>query len=61
MIREELGCRLGNEDVDPALDGIQGDGEVRGIGGEDGNGRAGLESINGCFVGIGVGLVVGWE
>lgn len=52
---------LGNEDVDPALDGIQGYGEVSGVGGEDGNGRAGLEGINGCFVRIRVGLVVGWE
>lgn len=61
MIREELGRRLGNEDVDPALDGIQGYGEVSGVRGEDGNGRAGLEGINGCFVRIRVGLVVGWE
>lgn len=61
MVRKELSGGLGDEDVDLALDGVQSDGEVSRVGGEDSDGRAGLESINGRFVGIWVLLVVGWE
>lgn len=31
------------------------------VGSEDGDGGTGLEGINGCFVGVGVGFVIGWE
>lgn len=61
MVRKELRGGLGDEDVDLALDGIHGDGEVSRVGGENGDCRAGFKSIDGCFVGIGVALVVGWE
>lgn len=61
MVRKELSGGLGDEDVDLALNGVQGDREVSRVGSEDCDGRAGLESINGCFIGIGVLLVVGWE
>lgn len=42
MVREELGGWLRDQDVDLALDGIQGDREVGRVRGEDGDGRAGL-------------------
>lgn len=45
--------------MDAALDGVQRNGEVGGIGGEDGNGIAGLELVNGGLVGICIDLVVG--
>lgn len=58
MVGEELGCGLSNEDVDAALDGVQGDGEVGGVWGEDGDGGTGLEGIDGRLVGFWVGFVV---
>lgn len=58
VVGEELGCGLGNEDVDAALDGVQGDGEVGGVWGEDGDGGTGLEGIDGRLVGFRVGFVV---
>lgn len=61
MVGKELSSGLGDEDVDLALNGVQGDREVGRVGGKDCDGRTRLESIDGCFIGIGILLVVGWE
>lgn len=61
VVLQQLDGRLGDEDVDAALDGVQRDGVVRGIRGEDGDGVAGLEQVDGGLVGVGVDLVVGGE
>ena len=61
MVLELLDCRLGDEDVDAALDCVQRNGEVGRVGREDGDGVAGLEAVNGALVRLGVSLVVGGE
>lgn len=58
VVLEQLDGGLGDEDVDAALDGVEGDGEVRRVGGEDGDGVAGLELVDGGLVGVGVDRVV---
>jgi hypothetical protein len=46
--------------VDAALNGIAGNGVVSRVWSEDGDGVAGLETVNGGLVGIGIyGVVVG--
>lgn len=44
-----------------ALDGVEGDREVGRVWGEDGDGGALGEGVDGGLVGVWVGLVVGWE
>lgn len=58
---EGLDGGLGDQDVDPALDGVQGDGEVSWVWGEDGDCGAFAEGVDGGFVGVRVGGVVGGE
>lgn len=58
VVLQQLDGGLGDEDVNAALDGVEGDGEVRGIRCEDGDGVAGLELVDGGLVGVGVDLVV---
>lgn len=59
VVLEKLDGRLGDEDMDAALDGIERNGKVRWVRGEDGDGVAGLEAINGSLVSVGVFLVIG--
>jgi hypothetical protein len=47
--------------VDATLNGVLCDGEVSGVWGEDCDGIAWAEGIDGGLVGIGIDLVVGWE
>lgn len=61
VVLQQLHGGLGDEDVDAALDGVQRNGEVGRVGGEDGDGVAGLEKVNGGLVGVGIDLVVGGE
>jgi len=61
VVLEQLDGGLGEEDVDAALDGVEGDGVVGGVRGEDGDGVAGLEAVDGGLVGVRVDLVVGGE
>jgi hypothetical protein len=61
VVLQQLCGGLGDHDVDFALDGVQGDGEMRGVWSEDGDGTARLQGVNCCLVGVGVGLVVGGE
>ena len=58
VVGERLHGRLGDEDVDPPLDGVQGDGVVRGVWCEDGDCVAGGEGVDGGFVREGVSGVV---
>ena len=59
VVLEGLDGRFGDQDVDLAFDGVQGYGVVRCVWGEDGDGVAGGEGVDGGFVGGGVGLAVG--
>lgn len=59
VVREQLRGGLGDQHVDLALDGVQSNGEMGRVGGENGDGGARLQGVNGGLVGIGVGLVVG--
>lgn len=61
VVLELLDSGLGEQDVDAALNGVEGDGVVSGIGCEDGDGVTGLQGVNGGLVGVGVLLVVGRE
>lgn len=61
VVLEELDGGLGDQDVNLALDGIQRNGVVGGIGGENGDGVTGRESVNGSLVSVGIALVVGRE
>lgn len=61
MVVERLGRRLGDEDVDPALDRVQRDGEVRRVGREDGDGVAGLQRVDRRLVGRGVAHIAAGE
>lgn len=61
VLIELLDGRLGEENVDASLDGVLGNGIMAGIGREDGDGIAGLETVNGGLVGVGILDVVGWE
>ncbi|KAH6611314.1 hypothetical protein Trco_001334 [Trichoderma cornu-damae] len=61
VVLQQLDGGLGDQDVDAALDGVQRDGEVRGIRREDGDGVAGPEEVDGGLVGVGVDSVVGRE
>lgn len=61
VVGEELGRRLGDENVDLALNGVQSDGVMGGVGSENGDCRAGGEGVNGGFVGFWVRGVVGGE
>jgi hypothetical protein len=47
--------------MDAALNGVLCDGEMGRVGGEDCDGIARLESVNGGLIGVGVDLVVFWE
>jgi len=58
VVGEELRRRLGDQDVDLALDSVQGDWVVGRVGREYGDGGAWLEGVDGRLVGFGVGLVV---
>lgn len=59
VVGEELSRGLRDQHVVAPFDGVEGDGEVGGVGGEDGDGAALREVIDGLFVGIGVGGGVG--
>lgn len=61
VVLQQLCGGLRDHDVDLALDGVQGDGEMRGVRSEDGDGAAGLQGVNCGLVRVGVGLVVGGE
>lgn len=61
VVLQQLDGGLGDEDVDAALNGVEGDGEVGGVRGEDGDGVAGAQGVDGGLVGFGVLLVVGGE
>lgn len=52
VLGEELDGRFGDEDVDAALYGVESYGEVGGVRGEDGDGVAWGEGIDGDFVGV---------
>lgn len=59
VVREGLDGGFGNHDVNTALDSIKGYGEVGGIRGEDGDGIAGGEGIDGRLVRFWInGLIV---
>lgn len=60
VVGEELCRGLGDQDVDSALDGVERDGEVRCVGGEDCDCGAGLERVDRGFVGVWVCAGVGW-
>lgn len=51
---------LRDQDVDLALNRVQGYRKVRGVWGEYRNGRSGVQSIDGGFVCVWVGLIVRW-
>ena len=59
VVIELLHGGLGQQDVDAALDGIEGDRVVARVRSEDGDGVAGLEAVNGRLVGVWVLLVIG--
>lgn len=59
VVREELGRGLSDENVDLALNGVQSDRVMGGVGCENGDCRAGGKGVNGSFVGFWVGGVVG--
>jgi hypothetical protein len=61
LVLESLDCWLGDEDVDLALDGIEGDWVMSGIGCEDGDSVTWGESIDCLLVCLCVSLVVRWE
>lgn len=61
VLLEDLDSGLGDHDMDAALNGVLCDGEVGRVGGEDCDGIARLESVNGGLVSVGVDLVVFWE
>lgn len=61
VLAEELHRGLGDHYVDLALNGVQGDRVVSGVGCEDGDGVAGGEGVDGCLVGVCIALVVGGE
>lgn len=61
VVLQQLCGGLGDHDVDFTLDGVQGNGEVGGVRSEDGDGAAGLQGVDCCLVGVGIGLVVGGE
>lgn len=52
VLGEEFRRGLGDEDVDAALDGVEGYGVVRRVGREDRDGIAGREGVDGGFVGF---------
>ena len=58
MMRQELDGGLGEEDVNTALEGVEGDGVVRLIWGEDGDAIARFEGVNGGFVGVWILLII---
>jgi len=57
MVRQRLDGGFGDEDVDFALDGVEGDGVVRCVWGEDCDGGAWWEGVDCGFVGGGVDAV----
>lgn len=59
-MEEGLDCRFGYQDVDSSFDSVQGNGVVGCVRGEDRNGVAGGERIDGGLVGFRVFGVVGW-
>jgi hypothetical protein len=61
MLAQNLDGRLGQENVDAALNGILGDGVVGRVGSEYGNGIARGKGVNGGLVGVRINLVVSWE
>jgi len=58
VLGQQLDRGLGDHDVDLALDGVESDWVVSGVGGEDGDGIAWAECVDGGLVGIWVALVV---
>lgn len=56
VVLEELDGGLGDEDVVAAFDGVEGDGVVGCVGGEDGDGAALGEGVDGVLVGVRVAL-----
>lgn len=61
VVFEEFDCRFGDHDVDSSLDGIESNGVVGGVWGEDCDGIAGFEGVDGGLVGVGIFCVVGGE
>lgn len=59
VLFEEFHCGFGDEDMDAALDGVERDGVVSRVWGEDGDGVAGTKTVNGRLVSVRVLLVVG--
>lgn len=57
---DRLDCWFGDKDVDLALDGVECNWVVSGIGGEDGDGITWGEGIDGFLVGFCVSLIVCW-
>lgn len=61
VVGQALDGRLGDEDVDAAVDGVEGDVEVRRVRGEDCDCVAGREGVDGGLVGSRVAVGVGGE
>lgn len=61
VVFEEFDCRFGDYDVDFLFDGIESNGVVGGVWGEDCDGIVGFEGVDGGFVGVGIFCVVGGE
>lgn len=59
MVLQQLGGGLGEQDVDFAVDGVEGYLIVRGVWGEDCDRGARGQGVDGRFVGFRVGCVVG--
>lgn len=54
MVLEQFGRGFGDENVNPALDGVKRNRVMRGVWGEDGDGAAGGERVDGGLVGFGI-------
>lgn len=61
VMGEELDGGFSDHDVDPALDGIERDRVMGGVRGKDCDGVAGLEGVDGGFVGGGVNDLIAGE
>jgi hypothetical protein len=58
VVFEQLDGGLCDEDVDAALYGVEGNWVVGGVGGEDGDGAALWERIDGLLVGFGIAFAL---
>ena len=52
MMRKELNCRFGEENVNALSDGVKGDRVVCCVGPEDANSVAWVEGVDGAFVSV---------